>query len=65
MYPNWTNFAGGGDSLLCPALSSNKTSNVTLKSYVSPGLVVMCDDSCSRCRGFESRHRILDGHLSH
>ena len=28
----------------------------------SPGLVVMGDDSCSRGRGFESRHRITDGH---
>ena len=31
----------------------------------SPGLVVMGRDSCSKGRGFESRHRILDGHLSH
>ena len=29
-----------------------------------PGLVVMGDDSYSRGRGFESRHRILDGHES-
>ena len=28
----------------------------------SPGLVVMGDDSCSRGRGFESRHHILDGY---
>ena len=28
----------------------------------SPGLVVMVNDSCSRGRGFESQHRILDGH---
>ena len=30
----------------------------------SPGLVVM-RDSCSEGCGFESQHRILDGHLSH
>ena len=29
----------------------------------SPGLVVMADDLCLRGCGFESRHRILDGHL--
>ena len=28
----------------------------------SHGLVVMGDDSCSRGRGFESWHRILDVH---
>ena len=31
----------------------------------SPGLVVMGGDSCSEGRGFESQHRILDGHFSH
>ena len=30
-----------------------------------PGLVVMGGDSCSEGCGFESRHRILDGHFSH
>ena len=30
----------------------------------SPGLVVMGRDSRSEGRGFESRHRILDGHFS-
>ena len=25
--------------------------------------MVLGDDSCSKGRGFESRHRILDGHL--
>ena len=29
----------------------------------SPGLVVLGDDSCSKGRGFESRHHILDGHV--
>ena len=29
----------------------------------SPGLVVMERDSCSAGRGFESWHRILDGHF--
>ena len=29
----------------------------------SPGLVVMGRDSHSEGRGFESRHRILDGHF--
>ena len=29
----------------------------------SPGLVVMGDNSCLKGRGFESRRRILDGHL--
>ena len=28
----------------------------------SPGLVVLGGDLCSECRGFESRHHILDGH---
>ena len=32
---------------------------------VSPGLVVMGRDSRSKGCGFESRHRILDGHFSH
>ena len=35
------------------------------KGKGSPGLVVMRRDSCSEGRGFESRHRILDGHFSH
>ena len=30
----------------------------------SPGLVIIGDDSCSRGHGFESWHRILDGHFS-
>ena len=29
----------------------------------SPGLMVMGGDSCSKGRGFESRHHILDGHF--
>ena len=29
----------------------------------SPGLVVMGDNSCLKGRGFESRHRVLDGHI--
>ena len=31
------------------------------KIRMSPGLVIMGDDSCSRGRRFESRRRILDG----
>ena len=31
----------------------------------SPGLVVMGGDSRLKGCGFESRHRILDGHFSH
>ena len=31
----------------------------------SPGLVVMGRDSHSEGRGFDSQHRILDGHFSH
>ena len=31
----------------------------------SPGLVAMGGDSRSKGRGFESRHRKLDGHFSH
>ena len=31
----------------------------------SPGLVVMGRDSRSKGRGFESRHRVQDGHISH
>ena len=29
----------------------------------NPGLVVMGDDSCLKCCGFESWHRVLDGHF--
>ena len=38
---------------------------VGLKVGGSPGLVVMGGDSCSEGCGFESQHRILDGHVSH
>ena len=31
----------------------------------SPGLVVMGGDSCSEGCGFESQHRILNGHFPH
>ena len=31
----------------------------------SPSLVVMGGDSCPEGVGFESQHRILDGHFSH
>ena len=31
----------------------------------SPGLVVMGGNSHSKGHGFESQHRILDGHFSH
>ena len=44
--------------LLC-----NKCLKVNLGG--SPGLVVMGGDSCSGGRGFESQHRILDGHFFH
>ena len=33
------------------------------KEGMSPGLVVMGGDSFSKGRGFESWHRILDGHF--
>ena len=42
------------------------TSHITNKNMPlggSPGLVVMGDDSCSKCCGFESWLRILDGHF--
>ena len=29
----------------------------------SPGLVIMGGDSCPEGRGFESHHRLLDGHF--
>ena len=32
---------------------------------MSPGLVVMGGDSCSKGRKFESQHCRLDGHFSH
>ena len=41
--------------------SEDQVTNITLGG--SPGLVVMGDNSCSRGRGFESRHRLLDEHL--
>ena len=31
-------------------------------NWAGPGLVVMGDNSCSKGRGFESQHHILDGH---
>ena len=37
--------------------------NLMLPEGGSPGLVVMGDDSCSKSRGFKSRHLILDGHF--
>ena len=39
--------------------------NYEEKSFMeqAPGVVVMCDDSCLRGCGFESQHRILDGHF--
>ena len=43
-------------------LSSNQTTGA---AGGSPGLVVMGGDSCSKGRGFESQHRLLDGHFSH
>ena len=36
---------------------------VTFYMGRSPGLVVMGGDSCFEGRGFESLHRILDGHF--
>ena len=32
---------------------------------MSPGLVVMGEDSVSKGRGFKSKHHILDGHFSY
>ena len=37
--------------------------NTVLKFGRSPGLVVMGGDSHSKSHGFESQHRILDGHF--
>ena len=34
-------------------------------NFMSPGLVVMEGDSCSKGCEFESRYHILDGHISH
>ena len=31
----------------------------------NPGLVVIRGDSCSKGRGFEIQHHILDGHFLH
>ena len=46
---------------------SNETGNVPIRKGVemggSPCLVDMGRDSLSKGRGFESRHRILDGHF--
>ena len=36
--------------------------NLCVSKQVSPGLVVMGDDSCSRGHGFKSQCRILDRH---
>ena len=41
-----------------------KTVNSNLKEVGgSPGLVVIREDSCSKGHGFESRRRVLDGHV--
>ena len=29
------------------------------------GALVMCRDACSKGCGFESQHRLLDGHFAH
>ena len=44
-------------------LPSRPNSRCASPSGGSPGLVVMGGDSRSKGRGFESRHRILDGHF--
>ena len=36
-----------------------------MQTKISPGVVVMGGDSCSRGCGFEFQHPILDGHFSH
>ena len=38
---------------------------MTVPRNTHTGLVVMGRDSCSEGRGFDSQHRILDGHFSH
>ena len=42
-----------------------KQSDKFFKGGGSPGLVVMGGEPCSRGRGFESQHRILDRSFSH
>ena len=37
--------------------------NLNILLAFKNGLVVMGGDSCSKGHGFESRHRILDGHF--
>ena len=44
-------------------LDNSSESNDELNMGGSPGLVGMGDDSCLQGRGFESWHRILDGHF--
>ena len=39
--------------------------NLSLNQGVSPGLVIVGDDSCSRGRGFKSQDQILDRYFSH
>ena len=39
--------------------------NSSLTHAKTPSLVFMGGDSCSKGRGFKSRHRILGGHFSH
>ena len=49
------------NQIICIELGSKVRSNIkTLGGNAS--LVVMGDDSCSRCCGFESRCCLLDGH---
>ena len=53
-----------GSDWCCPNKGRNQWLMMAFKKG-SPGLVVMGGDSRSEGCGFESRHRILDGHFPH
>ena len=59
-YLIWWNHGSDKSTLL--EISVNKK---FVKLGGSPGTVVMAGDSSSEGRGFESQHRIMDGHFSH
>ena len=42
---------------------NNIFKNISTVGRLRPRVLVMGGDSCSKGHGFESRHRILDGHV--
>ena len=51
--------------IVCEDSGNNFVNRNTYFMGGSPGLVVNGDNLCSRGRGFDAQHQILDGHFSH